>query len=79
MDDDLKFPTTFPSLSLSAVRPRRRPMHVNPVVYYRHSPLPMAIAVPWRAALTMPNGDVSAINYYVRRNPRPPILSAPGG
>lgn len=64
-------------LSLSAVRPRRRPMHVNPVVYYRHSPLPMAIAVPWRAALTMPNGDVSAIN-YVRRNPRPPILSAPG-
>jgi hypothetical protein len=61
-------------LSLSAVRPRRRPMHVNPVVYYRHSPLPMAIAVPWRAALTMQNGDVSAINYYVRRNPRPPIL-----
>lgn len=25
---------------------RRRPMHVNPVVYYRHSPLPMAIVVP---------------------------------
>lgn len=51
--------------------PRRRPMHVNPVVYYRHSPLPMAIVVPSPAALTMPNGDISAINYAEIQRPPP--------
>ena len=41
---------TTPSNSPTPTSPRRRPMHVNPIFYCRHSPLPMAIAVPWSAA-----------------------------
>jgi hypothetical protein len=58
--------------------PRRRPMHVNPIVYCRHSPLPMAIAVPWRAAAD--HAKWRDFGCKLCRGPRPsPVLPTLGG
>lgn len=62
---------TTTSNSPTSPAPGDVPRTSTPIVYYRHSPLPMAIAVPWRTALTMPNGEVSAGINYAETHARP--------